>query len=838
MLLLWSRLPPRSNWRATRSAGHAWRSAAWLTSLGAASRPKLRCAARPQRPITSRTPRISCSREQRLAHITASKSSSHAAPSCGRSHRRRTPRRNLRRTRRSREDPMNAYVGTPTSRVDGRAKVTGAAKYAGEFAADGLLHGFVVEATIPRGRIARLDTSEALKVKGVLDVLTHAHRPPLADNDEAWKDEVAPDGSPFRPLYDDSIKFNGQPIALVVADDWETAKFAATLVHVEYEQQVFATDLEAERGDAAEMDKPHQPRGDAAAALAGAAVRHAANYVIPTEHHNPMELYASTVVWKADGRLTVYDKTQGVQNVQKYLCSVFEKKPEDIRVLSPYVGGAFGSGLRPQYQVVLATLAALALKRSVRLVLTRQQMYGLVFRLMTIEHVALGAKADGTLDAVMHEAIAVTSRYEDFSRNDTGWAEQLYKSPNTRFSHKLVRLDVSTPCDMRGPGAASGVCALECAMDELAAALELDPIELRLKCYSDRDQSEDLPYTSKQLRECYTRGSETFGWSRRNPTPRSMHDGKELVGWGMASGVWEALQMPVAARIVLTSNGHAEVSCAASDIGTGTYTIVAQVAADALGLPIENIGVKLGDSNLPQAPVEGGSWMAASSAHAVLGAAEEIRQELARLANAVPGSPLAATHTADVVLVDGTIAPNGDKSRAVSIADAMRHGNLERIEKEKLNHFAEDESHARNTHSAVFAEVKVDEQLGVIRATRVVSAVAAGRILNTKTGRSQIMGGVVWGIGMALHEETVMDHRFGRIMNPNIAEYHIPVNADIHNIDVIFVEERDERINRLGVKGLGEIGIVGVPAAIANAVYHATGKRIRRFPITLDKLLA
>jgi xanthine dehydrogenase YagR molybdenum-binding subunit len=735
---------------------------------------------------------------------------------------------------------MKAYVGTPTSRIDGRAKVTGAAKYAGEFAADGLVHGFVVAATIPRGRIARLDTSEALKVTGVLDVLTHEHRPPLADEDEAWKDETAPEeGSPFRPLYDDSIKFNGQPIALVLADDSETARFAATLVRIEYhEEQAFATDLEAGRSKAAEVEQPHKPRGDASGAFAGAAVRHTAEYFVPTEHHNPMELYATTVVWEGNDRLTVYDKTQGVQNVHKFLCSVFGKKPDDVRVLSPYVGGAFGSGLRPQYQVVLATLGALALKRSVRVVLTRQQMYGLGHRPATIERVGLGAKPDGALDAVTHEATAITSRYEDFSRNDTGWAEQLYKSPNSSFSHKLVRLDVSTPCDMRAPGAASGVCALECAMDELAVALKLDPIELRLRCYSDRDQSKNLPYTSKQLHECYARGAEAFGWSRRDPIPRAMRDGKELVGWGMATGVWEALQVPVAARIVLTANGHAEVSCAASDIGTGTYTIVAQVAADALGLPIENIDVKLADSTLPQAPVEGGSWMAASSAHAVLGAAEEVRQELARLAKAMPSSPLSDADVAEVTLVDGTITGNGGQSRAVSIADAMRHGNLERIEKQKLNHFAEDKSHASNTHSAIFAEVKVDEQLGVIRVTRVVSAVAAGRILNTKTGRSQIMGAIVWGIGMALHEETVMDHRFGRIMNPNIAEYHIPVNADIHDIDVIFVEERDERINRLGVKGLGEIGIVGVPAAIANAVYHATGKRIRRFPITLDKVLA
>jgi xanthine dehydrogenase YagR molybdenum-binding subunit len=315
-----------------------------------------------------------------------------------------------------------------------------------------------------------------------------------------------------------------------------------------------------------------------------------------------------------------------------------------------------------------------------------------------------------------------------------------------------------------------------------------------------------------------------------------MRDGSELVGWGMATGVWEALQMPAAARIVLTANGHAEVSCAASDIGTGTYTIIAQVAADTLGLLIDNISVKLGDSTLPQAPVEGGSWMAASASHAVAATAEEIRKELLALAKAMKGSPLADARLEDVVLADGKLVSKQEASRAVSIHDAMRHGAVDRIEKEKTNNFPDDTAHARNTHSAVFAEVKVDEQLGVIRVTRVVSAIAGGRVLNTKTAHSQIMGSVVGGIGMALHEETLYDHRFGRIMNPNIAEYHVPVNADVHDIEVIFVEEPDDLVNRLGIKGLGEIGIVGVAAAIANAVYHATGKRIRDLPITLDKL--
>jgi xanthine dehydrogenase YagR molybdenum-binding subunit len=304
----------------------------------------------------------------------------------------------------------------------------------------------------------------------------------------------------------------------------------------------------------------------------------------------------------------------------------------------------------------------------------------------------------------------------------------------------------------------------------------------------------------------------------------------------MATGIWEALQVPVAARIVLGANGHAEVSCAASDIGTGTYTIMAQVAADTLGLPIENISIKLADSTLPQAPVEGGSWMAASASHAVVATAEEVRGELLALAKAVKGSPLTNAKLEDVVLADGKIVSRKDSSRAVSIADAMRHGAVDRIEKEKTNSFPDGSSHARNTHSAVFAEVKVDEQIGIIRVTRVVSAVAAGRILNTKTAHSQIMGSVVWGIGMALHEETVFDHRLGRIMNANIAEYHVPVNADVQDIKVIFVDEPDAIINPLGIKGLGEIGIVGVAAAIANAVYHATGTRVRDLPITLDKL--
>jgi xanthine dehydrogenase YagR molybdenum-binding subunit len=740
---------------------------------------------------------------------------------------------------------MASYIGATTSRVEGFAKVTGAARYAAEFNMTGLAYGSVVESTIPRGRIVSIDASAALRVAGVLDVLTHQNRPRMADATEAYKDDVAPDGSPFRPLYDDRIMFSGQPIALVVAETSEVARFAASLVRAEYENEPHVTDVYRMRDRASAVKDvatpleaaftPPKQRGAPEQALAAAAVRHDGEYYVPIEHHNPMELYASTVIVESNGKLTVYDKTQGVQNVQHYLCGVFGMKPEDVRVVSPFVGGAFGSGLRPQFQVLLAVLAARALQRSVRVVLTRQQMYALGYRPAMIQRIALGANAGGTLDAMMHDAVTVTSQYEDYFRQETGWSGLLYKCANAKYAHKLAKLDLPTSCDMRAPSAAPGVFALECAMDELAIALKLDPLELRLRCYSDRNQHDDLPYSSKALRECYRQGAEAFGWHKRNPEPRAMREGGDLVGWGMATGVWEALQVPITVRIVLSANGHAEVACATSDIGTGTYTIMAQVAADMLGLPLDNISIRLGDSTLPQSPVEGGSWIAASVSNGIAATADAIRSELLRLARLVPNSPLAGVAPGDVGLADGKLVSKCDTSRAVSIADAMRHGAVDRIEREVTTNPAADSSRAHNTHSAVFAEVKVDEQLGVIRVTRVVSAVAAGRILNRKTASSQILGGVVWGIGMALHEQTLIDHTLGRIMNANFAEYHVPVNADVHDIKVIFIDEADDS-NPLGIKGVGEIGIVGVAAAIANAVYHATGKRVRDLPITLDKL--
>ena len=741
---------------------------------------------------------------------------------------------------------MAPYMGTAQSRIDGVAKVTGAAKYAAEFNAPGLVHGSIVASTIAKGRITRIDSSGAKRLKGVIDVITHQNRPPMADNDKAYKDDVAPLGSPYRPLYDDKVTFDGQPVALVVAETSEIARYAASLVKVEYVKEPHVTDI-FQRRDATvtippptnpfeAIFTPPKPRGTPEQALAAAAVRHAGEYYVPIENHNPMELFAATATYEPGGKLTVYDKTQGVQNVQRYVCGVFGMKPEDVRVLSQFMGGGFGVGLRPNFEVVLAVLAARALRRSVRVVLTRPQMYALGYRPAMIQRIAIGANTGGTLDAITHDAITVTSQFEEFFRQETGWSGLLYTCPNAKYDHKLVRLDRPTSCDMRCPSAATGMYALESAMDEVAVALEIDPLELRLRCYSDRDQHSDRPFASKALRECYRQGADAFGWHSRNPQPRSMRDDGDLVGWGMATGVWDAFQAPITVRIALTANGHAEVACATSDIGTGTYTIMAQVAADMLGLPIDDVTIKLGDSTLPQSPVEGGSWIAVSVSNGIATTARAIRDDLLRLAQQIPNSPLANLAPDQVALADGKVVSTRDATRAVSIADAMRHGAVERLVQEKATAPAQDGSRANNAHSAVFVEIKVDEQLGVIRVTRVVSAIAAGRILNTKTASSQILGSVVWGIGMALHEETLIDHRFGRVVNANIAEYHMPVNADIHDIKVIFVDEADDS-NPLGIKGLGEIGIVGVAAAVANAVYHATGKRVRDLPITLDKVI-
>jgi xanthine dehydrogenase YagR molybdenum-binding subunit len=704
----------------------------------------------------------------------------------------------------------------------------------------------VVSSAIAKGRVTDLDVEAASAVPGVLKIYTRDNRPRTAWFDYNYHDEAGPPGHPFRPLYDEAIRFGGQPIALVVAETFETARYAASLVRASYDAETPAIDLESQRSESYEPPKkrsgielPPKPRGDATAALAAAPIRIDSEYDVAIEHHNPMELQATTVIWGEDGQITVHDKTQGVQNTQSYLSAVFGRSADKVHVVSPFVGGAFGIGLRPQHQVFLAVMAALDLERSVRVTLTREQCFAVAYRPDTLQRIALGADAEGRLLAIRHDAVAGTSTYEDHQENVVNWSGLLYRCDNVKLTYELAKINTPTPTDMRAPGATLGVYALEVAMDELAYAAKLDPVELRLRNYAERDANQDKAFTSKELRKCYEEGGARFGWSKRTPAPRSMREGRELVGWGMAGGVWEALFQKTAVRATMYPDGRLEIATATSDIGTGTYTVLAQIGADALGVPIDRVEVKLADSSLPKSPLEGGSWTAASAGSSTQAACHAVLAKLLAAARKIDDSPLADAKIEDVEAREGRLVLKADSARGVSIADAMKAGDMEKCEAEEgvAPSKLEAMRSVSYTHSAIFVEVRVDEALGVVRVTRVVSAIAAGKIINPKTARSQILGGVVMGIGMALHEETFADRDLGLFVNRNLGEYHVPVNADIHDIEVIFVEEQDDKVNPLGVKGVGEIGIVGTAAAVANAIFHATGKRIRDLPITIDKLL-
>jgi xanthine dehydrogenase YagR molybdenum-binding subunit len=737
-------------------------------------------------------------------------------------------------------------AGMSISRVDGHAKVTGEAKYAAEIAAPDLAYGVVVSGTVAKGRIKAIDTAAALAAPGVIDVITHLNRPKMRSIDLAYKDMTAPAGSPFRVLYSDEIFWSGQPVALVLGETFEAARHAAALVQVTYDVQEHDTNL------LASLNKAYKPRplkagftppssiGDADKAYAEAPVKIEAEYYNAVEHHNPMEMFASTVVYGEQGHLTIYDKTQSSQNSRWYVSHVFGLGKDKVTVRNPYVGGAFGAGLRPQYQLPLAVLATLKLKRSVRVSLTRQQMFSFGHRPETWHKVKLAANTDGKLQAVWHEALQETSRLEDYVEVVVNWSGQLYACDNIHLGYKLVAQDRATPIDMRAPGAVHGVHAMEVAMDELAYKLKMDPLALRLLNYAEHNHLEDKPFSSKELRQCYTLGSERFGWKDRPIEPRSMRDGDELIGWGMATGIWDSMVMVARVSAVLHADGRLIVSSAATDIGTGTYTVMAMIAAESLGLPMEHVTFQLGDSTLPMAPIEGGSSHVTTVGGGVSGACDKLKTTLLKMAQSEPDSIFKKAKLKDVEWNDGRLHLHGQPDQGLLLTDLLARAGRDRVEEKFLMtpQMLKQRKFARSVHSAVFVEVRINELLGMVRVTRVVSAVAAGRIISAKTAASQVSGAVVWGISEALHEQTETDHRLGRFMNHSLAEYHVAANADIHDIQVIFADEEDRIVSKqLGAKGVGEIGIVGVAAAVSNAIFHATGKRLRSTPMTPDKLL-
>ncbi|MED5619146.1 xanthine dehydrogenase family protein molybdopterin-binding subunit [Ideonella sp. BN130291] len=709
----------------------------------------------------------------------------------------------------------NAFVGQPVSRVDGRQKVTGRATYAAEFPQANLAHAAVVRSTIAHGRVSAIDTAAAQRAPGVLAVITHRNAPRLPY--QPHKGAVDPVvGERLHLLQDDRVHSQGQPVALVVAETLEQAQHAATLVRVRYAAEGAVTDVRQaqpvlpthEKKDQSDTTPPETTRGDPHKALAAAPVQVNQQYVIPRENHNPLEMHATIAAWDGN-RLTLWDKTQWVDNVADEIAAVFGIHAQGVHVVSPFVGGAFGSALRTWPHVTLAALGARVARRPVKLMLSRRDMYyGTGYRPHTVQWVALGASREGRLQAIVHDAWQETSTYEEYSESLLNATRFLHSCPNVHTRHRIARLNVHTPTYMRAPGESSGVHALECAMDELAVALAMDPVELRLRNEPQQDEFKQQPFSSRATREAYRLAGERFGWSRRNPVPGSMRDDRWLIGWGVAAATYPMNFAPASARARLLPDGSAEVSTAASDMGPGTWTSMTQVAAETLGLPMEHVRFTLGDNRLPKAPVHGGSMTMASVGSAVQAACRKVRQDALARAN------------------------------ATDLTEAMRRLGRPVEATEEVQPGEQGQGYSRHAFGAVFVEVAVDPDLGETRVRRIVGAYGAGRVVNPKLARSQCIGGMIGGIGMALMEHAVVDPRNGRVPNANFAEYAVPVHADAPPVmEVIFVPEDDPHLNPLGVKGLGEIAMVGVAPAIVNAIYHATGKRIRELPATPDKLL-
>ena len=737
---------------------------------------------------------------------------------------------------------MNQVIGQSKKRVTGKLKTTGGAKYAAEFPVKNVTHAVITTSTIALGRIANIDTREAQAVPGVIAVITHQNAPqlPFETIPSEQRITTAPGGEYPQTLYTERIYFYGQPVAVTVAETLEQAEQAASLVKVEYEPKNHSVSVE-QAAQAGQLITPEsrqdKSRGNPEAALANADVSIDVSYKVPTEHHNPIEPHATIAVWSGDN-LKLYDKTQWVKSVQQHLGLVFGIPQENIEVISPFIGGAFGCAGRIWQQTTIAPIAAKVVNRPVKLVLSRKQMFSMTgHRPYTSQRIAMGASKDGKLTSIIHEATAEAATFETYTENVLNASRFLHACPNVQTKYRLAKLNISAPTFMRAPGEAQGVYALESALDEIAYELGIDPLELRQINYAERDPESNLPWSEKALRECYKQGAEAFGWSQRQPKPRSQQENGILIGYGMATGTYPMLRYEAMAKARILNDGTAVVQSAASDMGPGTYTTMTMIASESLGIPAERIKFELGDSSFPFAPPHGGSMTVASVGSAVKAACEKVRSQALALAKQQPNSLLAGTKDNKLKVADGKLFAN-DLSKGISYAEILAQANQESIEAEASSAPGnEKQQYSMHSFSATFVEVRVDEMLGDINVTRVVSAIDVGKIINPKTATSQTIGGVVGGIGMALQEHTYQDTRYGNYVNANLGEYHVPVNADIPEIKSIFCGEPDYQANPLGARGIGEISIVGTAAAVANAIYHATGKRIRDLPITPDKLL-
>ena len=759
-----------------------------------------------------------------------------------------------------------AVIGKPLDRVDGWLKVTGAAKYAAEFNPDNMLYAFPVRSVIAKGAVASFDTGAAEKSEGVINILTYKNAPRLKPVDAAaMKDTGGMLGEQWVPLQDEKVSYFGQYVALVIAETYEQARAAAALVKVNYSKETPVTNLAS---GVATATMPEKSRGrdvqtnkdKAAPVLAAAAVSTEHTYTTPTENHHPMEPHATIAVWESADRLKLYDATQGVIGAKGTMAYLFGLPKENVQIISPFVGGGFGCKGSQWGHLMLAAMAAKVTGRPAKVAITRQMMQTNVGRRPETEQtVALGSDKEGMLSVIRHQTYTY-GNLSDYFEQSGKQTEVLYGAPLREITYKIAKLNIGSPTFMRAPGETPGTFALESAIDELAFELQQDPLQLRIMNHTAVDPLKHHPFSSEYLLDCYRIGAEKFGWQNRSLQPRQKKIGNQLVGYGMATATYPAMRSTASVKIQMDDEGKVTVMSATQDIGTGTYTIMAQTAADALGISPDKITVKLGDSSLPAAPVSGGSTTTASVNPAVLAAGEMLRNDLLQLAVADKRSPLKGRTESEIDFAQGRLFLKTDRNVFDMYRDIMRRNKKEMMEacvtakpssgnglgaqqppcsvaKADPEENSDAMKYSFHSFGAQFAEVWVDEDLGTVRVKRFLSVIDAGTVMNEKTARSQILGGVIYGLGAALMEETVYDKRWANPVTRTLADYHVPVNADIPPIDVHFIGKPDPHISKIGARGIGEIGITGVSAAVANAVFNATGKRLRELPLTPDKLI-
>ncbi|HTV82366.1 MAG TPA: xanthine dehydrogenase family protein molybdopterin-binding subunit [Acidobacteriaceae bacterium] len=733
-----------------------------------------------------------------------------------------------------------SIIGAAVNRIDGPLKVSGAAEYAVDHRLENLAYGVGVASTVGNARVVRVEASEAERMPGVLAVLWHGNTPPLYRPAERLEHSRAGEIRP--PFEDDQVYYYGQFVALAIASTLEQAQAAADKVKVEYDVRkpaVLLSEAPAPQGP----PRVHSSRGDAVGAFAGAAVKLDETYTVPVEVHNPMEMHATIAKWDGD-KLTVYATTQGVLNEQKVLAEVMGIPLEDVKVISPFCGSGFGGKLFPWPQSMLAALGAKHVKRPVEVQVPRSLMFTTVgHRPLTRQRMRIGATADGQLVSMQHDVVQSTSMVDEYVEYCTGVTTTLYDCPNVETNQQLVRLNVGTPTPMRGPGAVPGLVALESAMNELAAKLEMDPIALRLKNYAETDPGSHLPWSSKHLRECYQTGAERFGWAKRTPKVGSMRQGNEILGWGMASAIWDAGRGGATVRVRLNSNGTARASCATQDIGTGTYTIFAQVVSEKTGIPLDKVQVVLGDSTLPPGPTSGGSTVTATVLPAIAKATDQAIQRLLEAAVMTPGSPYFSEDRANapkVAMTRGWVHEVGSPyNSGVPFDEILIARRLAALDGEAKTEpdMADRERYSFRSFGAQFMEVAWDPGIARLRVSRALTVIDAGNIINKKAGTNQILGAVVMGIGMAMFEEAIYDPRTGKPINSNFADYLVATNADVPKLECVFLEYPDYHLNEYGARGIGEIGLAGVAPALTMAIYHATGVRVRKLPCRIEDIL-